>query len=155
MAALETIDECLKAGATYSAQSGFRDFAAQNRLYAQGRTTPGHIITKAHGGESAHNFGLAIDFVRNLSPDPEHVIPDWKESDYNTLGAAAKAHQLAWGGDFADPDRPHIQWLTYISKDDLAPLRALHQLKWEGDLQWLHRIWAEIDRRRAEAAAVA
>lgn len=43
--------------------SGFRSRAAQNRLYAQGRTRPGAIVTHARGGESSHNWGLAIDVL--------------------------------------------------------------------------------------------
>ena len=37
---------------------GLRTFAQQNALYAQGRITPGKIVTKAKGGQSWHNFGL-------------------------------------------------------------------------------------------------
>ncbi len=39
----------------------FRTYAAQMRLYFQGRTLPGKIVTKARGGESGHCFGLAAD----------------------------------------------------------------------------------------------
>ncbi len=40
---------------------GRRSIAEQNALYAQGRTAPGKVCTKAKGGQSAHNFGLAAD----------------------------------------------------------------------------------------------
>lgn len=33
----------------------WRSWAEQDADYAQGRTTPGHIITNARGGESPHN----------------------------------------------------------------------------------------------------
>lgn len=42
---------------------GFRSFAEQDTLYAQGRTAPGPIVTNARGGESYHNYGLAFDFA--------------------------------------------------------------------------------------------
>lgn len=45
----------------YSVAFGFRSGAVQDALYAQGRTTPGPIVTNAKGGQSAHNYGLAID----------------------------------------------------------------------------------------------
>lgn len=44
--------------------NGFRSFAEQDKLYAQGRTNKSKpIVTNARGGYSAHNYGLAIDFV--------------------------------------------------------------------------------------------
>jgi len=32
-------------------------------LYAQGRTTPGKIVTRAKGGNSFHQYKVALDFV--------------------------------------------------------------------------------------------
>ena len=40
-----------------------RTIKEQNDLYAQGRTKPGKIVTNAKGGQSYHNYGLAIDIV--------------------------------------------------------------------------------------------
>lgn len=40
-----------------------RTFAEQEALYAQGRSKPGVIVTKARPGHSAHNYGLAFDTV--------------------------------------------------------------------------------------------
>lgn len=40
-----------------------RSGAEQDALYAKGRTEPGKIVTKARAGQSAHNYGLALDFV--------------------------------------------------------------------------------------------
>ena len=40
-----------------------RTFKEQNAIYAQGRTTPGSIVTYAKGGQSYHNYGMAIDIV--------------------------------------------------------------------------------------------
>ena len=38
-----------------------RTIAEQNALYAKGRTAPGAKVTNAKGGQSPHNFGLAVD----------------------------------------------------------------------------------------------
>lgn len=43
----------------------FRSGVEQDALYARGRTVPGKIVTYAKSGQSAHNYGLAIDFVIN------------------------------------------------------------------------------------------
>ena len=40
---------------------GLRTFAEQDALYAQGRTKPGAKVTNAKGGQSIHNYGLAVD----------------------------------------------------------------------------------------------
>ncbi len=49
-------------GCDFVAILGARSFAEQDALYAQGRTKPGQIVTKARGGYSDHNFGIAMDF---------------------------------------------------------------------------------------------
>lgn len=40
-----------------------RTWAEQDKKYAQGRTAPGPIVTYAKGGDSVHNYGLAVDIV--------------------------------------------------------------------------------------------
>lgn len=41
----------------------YRTYDRQAYLYAQGRTRPGAIVTKAPPGASAHNYGLAVDIM--------------------------------------------------------------------------------------------
>jgi hypothetical protein len=83
---------------------GFRTFEAQEALYAQGRTTPGNIVTWARGGESNHNFGFAIDIFRIqgrtlLNPSASTV-------------QIFKGFGFEWGGDWGKKvDRPHFQRL--------------------------------------------
>ena len=43
--------------------SGRRTMAEQLKLYEQGRTAPGKVVTNARPGSSAHNFGLAADLA--------------------------------------------------------------------------------------------
>lgn len=50
-------------GITVVITEGFRSFKEQDELYKQGRTKKGNIVTYARGGESYHNYGLAIDFA--------------------------------------------------------------------------------------------
>jgi peptidoglycan L-alanyl-D-glutamate endopeptidase CwlK len=42
---------------------GYRTFERQRYLYAQGRTRPGPVVTRARPGMSYHQYGLAGDFV--------------------------------------------------------------------------------------------
>jgi peptidoglycan LD-endopeptidase CwlK len=89
----------------------------QAALYAQGRTTPGHIVTDAPPGESAHNWGLAIDIVPmvNGKPDWNGGDPVWKQ-----IGALGQAAGLEWAGEpgFPFPEEPHFQlpdWRAHMA----------------------------------------
>lgn len=86
---------------------GLRTFAEQDELYAKGRTKPGQIVTQARGGESNHNYGLAVD----LCPFTDDK-PDWNApmSAWAAIGTAAEKHGLEWGGQWKKfIDKPHVQ----------------------------------------------
>ncbi|MCL2611281.1 MAG: M15 family metallopeptidase, partial [Defluviitaleaceae bacterium] len=90
--------------------SGFRSFAEQDALFAQGRTTSGSIVTNARGGQSYHNYGLAIDVVefRDGIATTENML--FVNDRWDEIGAIGKSHGFEWGGDWAGfPDRPHFQ----------------------------------------------
>jgi hypothetical protein len=92
---------------------GFRSIERQNELYAQGRTKPGNIVTNAKGGESLHNYGVAVDFVfRKEGYDASNAL-------WQTFGAVGKKHGFEWGGDWKRfIDRPHLEMrLGYSLKD--------------------------------------
>lgn len=93
----------------------------QNGLYAQGRTKPGHIVTKSKGGLSYHNYGLAIDFA--LLYDKDHngtfetfswdTLKDFNidgEKDWQSVVKYFQSLGWKWGGDFKSiPDAPHLE----------------------------------------------
>ncbi|MGI8348922.1 M15 family metallopeptidase [Niallia circulans] len=93
----------------------FRSVEEQNRLYEQGRTREGSIVTNAKGGQSYHNYGLAIDFA--LMDINGVVIWDMKydgngngKSDWSEVVEIAKSLGFQWGGDWANfKDYPHFQ----------------------------------------------
>ncbi|MEN3369491.1 MAG: hypothetical protein V7609_1634 [Verrucomicrobiota bacterium] len=85
---------------------GSRTFAEQDALYAQGRTTPGDIVTYRRGGESNHNFGTAYDVGFF---DGRTYIKEGLE--YDIAGRIGIEVGLEWGGNFNRPvDRPHFQY---------------------------------------------
>ncbi|WP_411834477.1 M15 family metallopeptidase [Neobacillus niacini] len=103
----------------------FRSAEDQDRLYEQGRTAAGNIVTHARGGESFHNFGLAIDFaIKTPSAD---VIWDMQydsnqngKSDWGEVVEMAKALGFEWGGDWAQfKDYPHLQMNFGLTLADL------------------------------------
>jgi peptidoglycan LD-endopeptidase CwlK len=86
----------------------FRTLNEQATLYAQGRTTPGPIVTHARPGQSAHNYGLAIDVV------PVYLgklIWDGNDPIWQKVGNCGLEHGLEWYGMPAAPFRelPHFQ----------------------------------------------
>lgn len=72
-------------GKDYYITYGYRTFTEQNKLYAQGRLTPGPQVTKAQGGFSMHNYGIAIDVVFDLDPKKVGLQPSWTEKEYRPL----------------------------------------------------------------------
>ncbi|MEJ8303429.1 M15 family metallopeptidase [Saccharibacillus sacchari] len=95
--------------------SDFRSSEEQDRLFRQGREDSGNIVTNARGGQSYHNYGLAIDFalrdgkggvVWDMEVDRNgNGRPDWME-----VVELAKALGFDWGGDWDRfPDYPHFQ----------------------------------------------
>jgi len=91
---------------------GVRTDAEQAALYAQGRTTPGKIVTHCDGVTTRSNhqvhadgFGHAVDccFLVDGKPSWGEKLP------WALYGAMAKALGLKWGGDWTKPDKPHIE----------------------------------------------
>lgn len=111
----ELISEAGKAGITILITDGFRSNEDQDAIYAKGRTTEGKIVTQVQGGQSYHNYGLAIDFA--LRTKKGEVVWDMKydgnkngQADWMEVVAIAKRLGFTWGGDWKNfPDYPHLQ----------------------------------------------
>lgn len=111
----QLIQQSAKKGIVIVITDGFRSAQDQDQLYEKGRTTEGNIVTNAKGGESYHNFGLAIDFA--LKTPSGNVIWDRKydgnkngKPDWTEVVEMAKALGFEWGGDWAQfKDYPHLQ----------------------------------------------
>ena len=91
---------------------GVRTVAEQQALYAQGRTTPGRIVTNCDGVTNrsnhqakANGFGYAADCAFE-GADPFGETKPWR-----AYGACAVAVGLVWGGDWKGSlvDRPHVE----------------------------------------------
>lgn len=90
----------------------FRSFEEQQKLYAQGRTTPGKKVTNALPGQSFHQYGLAIDFVilEDKDGDGKFETASWKvDDDWISIAREFKAHGYSWGGDWKFKDYPHVE----------------------------------------------
>ena len=102
--------------------STLRTFAEQDKLYAQGRTTKGGIVTNAKGGESNHNFGTALDVVPIVNGQA-----DWKTTadTWNKIAKVGKSLGFEWGGDWKSfVDKPHFE-MTF--NNSLAQMRKKYE----------------------------
>lgn len=131
---------CRSRKADYVATSGFRSFAEQFHLrqaYLEGKGG-----RAAPAGQSAHQFGLAVDFCRDADIQQAGLQPDWRAEAYAILGEEAEREGLVWGGRFRD--HPHVQWPKYVTGVELAPLVAEWKRKrgtTGGPLPILRDVW--------------
>ncbi|SDQ18491.1 D-alanyl-D-alanine carboxypeptidase [Chryseobacterium soldanellicola] len=101
---------------------GYRTYAEQNDLYAQGRTKGGSKVTNAKGGQSNHNFGLAIDVA-----EIKNGRIDWAEQEtvLPKIAPIGKKWGFDWGGDWKSlKDKPHFEMMFGKS---LSELRKLYE----------------------------
>jgi peptidoglycan L-alanyl-D-glutamate endopeptidase CwlK len=101
------IENLEKSGMQIEVVQGLRTFAEQDALFAQGRTKPGRVVTNARGGQSNHNYGLAVDVVPFTNGKPNWEAPN---SIWVAIGAEAEKLGMEWGGNWKKfIDKPHIQ----------------------------------------------
>lgn len=115
------LELCAKRGLFLAVTQGLRTWEEQDVLYAKGRTVPPlgkkYVVTKARGGQSYHNFGLAFDIVvldamGKVDWDPSHA--GWTEA-----ASVGKSVGLEWGGDWTGfKDIPHYQYTGGVSLAD-------------------------------------
>ncbi|MEW6563299.1 MAG: M15 family metallopeptidase [Pseudomonadota bacterium] len=89
---------CKAEGIDLLVTSTYRDAAAQDALYAQGRTAKGLVVTNARAGESWHNWRCAADVV-----PLRHGKPVWGTSGidgelWRKVGEIGESCGLEWAG---------------------------------------------------------
>lgn len=117
------IEECANQGLPVLITDGMRTKAEQDALYAQGRTAPGSIVTNVKYPNSMHNWGVAVDFCRNVK-GREY---DDTDNFFFRVGFVAKTYGLDWGGDWKTfKDKPHLQMAEYSIDGTTAYLRSTY-----------------------------
>jgi peptidoglycan L-alanyl-D-glutamate endopeptidase CwlK len=110
--------------------STLRDFAAQDALYALGRTKPGKKVTNARAGQSWHNYGLAYDIYPMVLGKP--VWGTRSPSDrklWNKVGLMGESLGLEWSGRWTKfPEMAHFQFRDGMT---IANAVARHNTKQE------------------------
>lgn len=111
-------------GYEYKAISGNRSWDEQAKIYAQGRTAPGKIVTNAKPGYSNHNFGIAVDM--GVFKDGKYLDaskPSEAEAFHRRAASVAEKYNIEWGGNWLRfKDYPHFEYRTGKS---MALLRQL------------------------------
>jgi peptidoglycan L-alanyl-D-glutamate endopeptidase CwlK len=112
------LSQIKEAGYDVKLAQGTRTPEEQDRLYAQGRTAPGKIVTNARGGESYHNYGVAYDVA--LFDSKGKYITDGGNAAYKKAGEIGEALGLEWGGRWKKPfDPPHFQLTNGVSLETM------------------------------------
>ena len=108
--------------------STLRTFAEQDELYAQGRTKPGKRVTNAKGGQSLHNYGVAIDFAllidgKTASWEDLKDFDGDRKADWMEIVEVFEQAGWEWGGRWKGfVDKPHLQktfgndWRTLLKR---------------------------------------
>ena len=115
------IERCKEAGVDVLVTSTYRDHESQNALYAQGRTAPGKIVTKAKGGQSLHNHKVAFDVVPLVNG--KAIWND--EGLWRKIGQIGQEVGLEWGGNWKFQDKPHFQYTGGLTLADFQAGKTL------------------------------
>lgn len=90
-------------GWVFKVTSGNRTQSEQDRLYAQGRTAGGPIVTWTR--HSRHIGGRAFD----ITLFTHDGTPCWESPAYRRAGEIGQRLGLVWGGRWQTPDEPHFE----------------------------------------------
>lgn len=157
MAVNKFLEECRNQGLDVCITETLRTQAEQEKLYAQGRTTPGKIVTNCIGYQSPHCWGVAFDFCRNK----KGYEYDNTDGFFDKVGKIAKTifdnteYDLFWGGDFRTfVDKPHVEMIKYLPDNSTKWLINNYgtpeefMKTWEGDdknmeepSDWAKKAW--------------
>ena len=105
---LTLIAELAARGIQCVVTSGRRTIAEQDVLYQQGRSKPGKVVTKAKGGQSPHNFGLAADLCP-YKPNSKELWWNCPDDIWHVIHDVAEGMGLDSGYDWNFQDCPHVE----------------------------------------------
>ena len=115
MEVLDLLAACSNKNVPIRIVQGLRTIDEQNALYAQGRTADGKIVTNAKGGDSWHNYGMAIDFCllrqgNAISWNRDEDADKDGQKDWHEVVDLFLSKGFEWGGNWTSfPDYPHFQ----------------------------------------------
>ena len=101
----------------FSITQGVRTAEEQNKLYQQGRTTPGKLVTNCDGYKLKSNHQTKSDGLGHAG-DIAVLINNkitWEEKYYKEVAMSARIlmqkYNVEWGGDWRNfKDLPHFEY---------------------------------------------
>ena len=101
----------------FSITQGVRTAVEQNKLYQQGRTVPGKIVTNCDGYKIKSNHQIKSDGLGHAG-DIAVLINNkitWEEKYYKEVAMSARIlmqkYNVEWGGDWKSfKDLPHFEY---------------------------------------------
>lgn len=96
---LQILEMATEEGYRVTVSQGLRTFAEQDKLFKKRPR-----VTKARGGQSYHNYGVAVDLAFIVGGKIS-----WDERLYRNIGRWASRVGLEWGGHWKFVDYPHVQ----------------------------------------------
>lgn len=113
-----------------------RTKAEQDALYAKGRTVPGTIVTNVKHPDSAHNWGVAFDFCKNVKGQEYSDTAFFK-----AVGAIARTIGLTWGGDWTTfKDMPHCEVADFMPNSNTTWLKSKYGTPEAFKATWTHGV---------------
>lgn len=107
--AIKFVELANRNGLSIVLTSGYRSNKEQERLYQQGRTTKGRVVTHAKPGTSKHNHGLAID-IAFLNEKNQIYWPS-DNAIWEKAAGIGESLGLKWGGRWSGfKDKPHFEF---------------------------------------------
>jgi len=135
---------CRDAGLPLLITETFRTKERQDELYAQGRTAKGNIVTNVKYPDSAHCWGVAFDFCRNVKGREYSNVDNF----FNKVAALGKPLGLTWGGDWTGfVDMPHFEFTKLMPDSSVAALKKQYKTPANFMETW-------IDAKKAAETAV-
>jgi peptidoglycan L-alanyl-D-glutamate endopeptidase CwlK len=99
----------------------------QNAKYAQGRDTPGPIVTDARGDESFHVWGVAIDLVPvGMFGQTKGSLVYGAADRYRAIAQIALELGIDWGIVLWKKDAPHFQYTQGLTIEDFRQGKRLY-----------------------------
>lgn len=136
------LSRCTDIGLKVRIAETYRSQERQNELYAQGRTTPGNIVTWTKN--SRHTSRRAWDICQNVK-GKEYSDRNF----FKACGAVAKELDISWGGNWKTPDMPHFEigtnWTAPKESEENA-MTAEEKKKFNALVEQVEQLTQRMDR---------
>jgi peptidoglycan L-alanyl-D-glutamate endopeptidase CwlK len=96
----------------------YRSYKRQQRLYDQGRSMPGEVVTNAQAWQSYHQYGLAVDFAVDMDPYQKGIQDPFSDKiDWEVMAELCRRFDLRSGA--AWKDYGHVEVKTNLKHQQL------------------------------------